>query len=192
MTWPRVLIRGLTTLFRKKCLEQRLGDELGTHLEMLIDENVRRGMPVEEARYAALRSFGGLEQTKELYRDQRGLPMVETLLQDMRYGLRMLAKSPGFTAVVVLSLALGIGANTAIFSLIDALMLKTLPVRQPEQLVLLNWVSKGHSYLIRGYDGSDYTDKMGRDGSAGDCRAPRGLSSGAKSIESGSNGGAEV
>jgi predicted permease len=142
--------------------EEDLEAELRAHVEFLADENVRRGMPPEEARYAALRSFGGVEQAKEIYREQRGLPMIETLLQDLRYGFRMLAKSPGFTAVVVLSLALGIGANTAIFSLIDAVMLNSLPVKHPEQLVLLNWVSKGDSYVISDYDGSSHDDKLGR------------------------------
>jgi predicted permease len=140
-----------------------LDEELRAHLDMLVEENVRRGMSFEEARYAALRSFGGVEQAKEEYRERRGLPMIETLVQDIRYAFRMLAKSPGFTAVVILSLALGIGANTAIFGLIDAVMLKMIPVRQPEQLVLLNWVSRGHSYAIRGYDGSSYADKLGRE-----------------------------
>jgi predicted permease len=148
---------------RRKHFDRILDEELRAHLDMLVEENVRRGMSFEEARYAALRSFGGVEQAKGEYREQRGLPMIETLLQDVRYAFRMLAKSPGFTAVVILSLALGIGANTAIFGLIDAVMLKMLPVRQPEQLMLLNWVSKGHSYAIQGYDGSDYEDKMGRD-----------------------------
>ena len=162
MTWLRTAIARFRGLLARKSLEEQLESELRAHLEMLIKENVRRGMPPEEARYAALRSFGGVEQMKEIYRDQRGVPMIETLLQDVRYGLRMLAKSPGFTAVIVLSLALGIGANTAIFSLIDAVMLNSLPVKHPEQLVLLNWVSKGDSYVIGNYDGSSYGDKTGR------------------------------
>src|SRR5271167_3375167 len=152
----------LRSLFRRCRVEEELTDELDFHLRELIQEDVAKGMPPEEARYAALRELGGLEQIKEECRDMRRINYIENLIQDIRYGLRMLARSPGFTSVVILSLALGIGANTAIFSLIDALMLKTLPVRQPDQLVLLNWVSKGHPYLIQGYDGSSYTDKMGR------------------------------
>src|SRR5439155_17781293 len=98
--------------------------ELDSHLQLHIEDNLRSGMTPEAARRDALMKLGGVEQTKENYRDRRGLPILESLLQDIRYGSRMLRKNPGFTAVVALSLGLGIGANTAIFSLIDAVMLK--------------------------------------------------------------------
>jgi len=133
----------LRSLFRKGCVERELSDELRFHLEELTQAKISKGMTPEEARYAILRELGGIEQIKEECRDMRRVNYIENFLQDIRYGLRELRRSPGFTAVVILSLALGIGANTAIFSLIDAVMLKMLPVQRPEQLVLLNWASQG-------------------------------------------------
>jgi len=110
---------------------------LESHLQLHIEDNLRAGMTPEAARRDALLKLGGVEQTKESYRERCGLPFLETLLQDLRFALRRLRKSPGFMAVVVLTLALGIGANTAIFTLIDAVMLKSLPVANPEQLYRL-------------------------------------------------------
>jgi predicted permease len=162
MRWLYKLPLRFRSLLTRSRVEHELSDELRFHFERQVEEKIAEGMTPEEARYAALRELGGVEQIREECRDMRQVKFIENLLQDLRYAFRMLAKSPGFTAVVILSLALGIGANTAIFSLIDAVMLKMLPVRQPDQLVLLNWVSKGYSYAIQGYDGSDHKDKMGR------------------------------
>jgi predicted permease len=124
-------------LFHRARREQEFAEELASHLAFHIEDNLRAGMSPEEARRQALIKLGGVTLTQERYREQRGVPMLETLLQDLRFGLRMLWKNKGFTAVATLSLALGIGANTAIFSLIDTVLLKMLPVKNPEQLVFL-------------------------------------------------------
>ncbi len=137
----------LRSLFRRARVEQELDEELRYHLERQIEEYIAKGMTPEEARYAALRAMGGVEQRKEECRDTRRVRLIEDLIQDARYGLRTLRKSPGFTAVAVLSLALGIGANTAIFSLVDPILFRLLPVKNPEQLVELKWVNE------RGEDG---------------------------------------
>ncbi len=130
-------------LVRRRELDRDLDDELAFHLAMREQKLREQGVAAEEAPYAARRQFGNVTRLKETSRELWGFGLLETLSQDLRYGARQLRRSPGLTAVIVLSLALGIGANTAIFSLINAVMLKTLPVKQPEQLVLLDWATQG-------------------------------------------------
>src|SRR6266550_63407 len=127
----------LRAMQRRSRMESEMDAELRFHLEGYAEDLVRRGVPREEAMRRARIEFGGVERAKEECRDARGTNFIESLVQDLRFGQRMLCKTPGFTTVAVLTLALGIGANTAIFTLIDAVMLKSLPVASPKQLYRL-------------------------------------------------------
>ncbi|HXI94077.1 MAG TPA: permease prefix domain 1-containing protein, partial [Blastocatellia bacterium] len=135
------MLRKLTSyvraLLHKDKVERDMDRELRFHLEMEIEENVRRGMSLPEARREALVRFGGVEKFKEECRDVRGAPLAESLLQDVRYGARILYRNPGFTLVAVLTLGLGIGANTAIFSVIYGVLMRPLPYKDGNQLVIV-------------------------------------------------------
>src|SRR6266852_4369299 len=142
----RVFIRRLAALFRRRHLEDDLDAELRSHLEMAVELNLRKGMRAEDARREALRGFGGVEQIKEIYREQRGLPTIETALQDLRFGFRMLRRSPGFSALAILCLTLGIGANAAVFSWIEGILFRPYPaVTHQEQLLALAGTARGES-----------------------------------------------
>ncbi len=138
MTRLRVLLHQLAGLFRKGSLEEDLDRELKFHLEMETSENQRLGMSAEEARYEAMRHFGGITQIKETYRETHALPFMPVLWQDIRFGLRMLRRTPGFSILAVLCLTLGIGATTAVFSWIEGILLRPFPaVDHQERLVAI-------------------------------------------------------
>ncbi len=134
--------------------EERMREEIEEHVALQTAENLRAGMTAAEARRQAILKFGAVEAMKESYRAGRGMPFIETVLQDLRYSVRTISRSPGFAAVAILTLALGIGANTAIFSVIDAVMLRPLPVRDPQQLMVLRWTARKEL----NFNGSSYGD----------------------------------
>lgn len=129
------LLRQLRALFRQKQLDAEMAEELREHIELQTQANLAAGMTPEEARDAARRKFGGVDQVKESCRDQRRAPWFEGVLRDFGFGARMLRKNPGFTMVIVLILGLGIGAATAIFSVANGVLLKPLPYEQPGQRI---------------------------------------------------------
>jgi len=148
MRWIYAVRLRLRSLFRGAQVDAELDEELRDHIDRQLAALIEKGVPPEEARRTALRAMGGLDQQKEACRDARRTQILENLVRDLRHGVRVLGRSPGFTAVAILSLSLGIGANTAIFQLIDAIRLRSLPVADAHQLAEVR-IAGGHGGLGR-------------------------------------------
>jgi putative ABC transport system permease protein len=154
--WLRGGLLRLAGLFRGNRKEQELSEELESHLALQIQDYIRSGMAQAEARRKALLKAGGMEQAKELYRDRRSVPILETILQDLGYSLRALRKSPGFTLVAVVTLALGVAANTTIFSMVSAILLKKPPVPDADRVMVVSSINKSDPQSLSGVSVPDY------------------------------------
>ena len=142
----RVMAR-LGAFFRREPLDRDLEEEVASHIAMATEDNIRIGMTPEEARRKAMVKFGGVEQAKERQRESRGLPGLETLLQDLRYTMRTLSRDRGFAMVAILILALGIGANVVVFSVVNTILLRPLPFYDPSRLV---WIAPENAKGLSG------------------------------------------
>jgi putative ABC transport system permease protein len=166
----RALCLRVANLLARRRHDRDFADELNAHLQLHIDDNLRAGMTPGEARRAAVIALGGIAQTTESYRDRRGLPLVDALRQDVVYAVRVLRKNPAFTATAVLTLALGIGANSAIFSVVNAVLLRPLPFTDPGRLVLIFSTAKdGNRHDVSTYP--DYADWRNQNRSFSDVAA---------------------
>src|SRR5580693_7378448 len=137
MRWLDQLRMAVLMLFRRQQQSARLNDELAFHLDQQVKENIARGVAPDEARYAALRTFGNPTQLREEARSSWSWNWLEKILRDLRYGVRTLTRSPGFAFTAILVMALGIGATTALFTIVRAVLLKPLPLRDPDNLVMV-------------------------------------------------------
>ena len=155
MQWFQRIQRRLQGLFQKRKLDSDMSEEMRAHIEMRTRENIEAGMSADEAHYAAMRQFGWVDNIKETCREQRGVTWLEHFIQDLRYGARMLRKNPGLTAAVIVTLMLGIGATTAIYTVVYAVLLAPLPYPEPDQLMMVWSKVNGHN---NGMSAGDFLD----------------------------------
>ena len=161
MGWHDLTMR-LRALVSRRRVESELDEELSFHLSMEAEKNRARGMDGAESDLQARREFGGVTHFREECRDARGLTALENLVRDVRYGIRVLRRTPVFTVVAMASLAIGIGANTAVFSLVDTVLLRSLPVRNAEELVVLGWSANNGPRITTTYSNSGGGGSYGR------------------------------
>ncbi len=143
MDWIRIILSRCSSLFRRRKLDADLDEELRAHIDFATDEYIQKGLPPAGARTAALRAFGGVTQTRETYRVQRGIPFLQQFVRDVRFAFRQLRNSPGFAITSILTLALGIGAVTSVFSIVNAVLLKPFAFRDPDRLVVMREAVEG-------------------------------------------------
>lgn len=143
MAWLKSLISHVAAVFQKGRVERELSEELRTHIDMLTEENLQRGMPPQEARYAAMRTFGGVERVEQVYRERMGLPLVENLVRDGQYGFRQVLRDPFFCGAVIVIVALGITATCVVFNFAKTVVLGALPYRNPSQIIDVSLIVKG-------------------------------------------------
>jgi len=158
--WFYTLPLQVRSILRRGQVEQELDEEIRYHLERQTAEHVARGLTPEEARRAALLAMGGIDQRKEECRDMRRVNLIENLARDLRYGLRLLRRSPGFASVAILSLALGIGANTSIFQILNAVRLRSLPIANPQELAEVKVAGGNHGLGIGRGINSEITNPL--------------------------------